>query len=121
MMLHLQNRRLENRPRPHRGGCPKRGVSIIFSLKNIGEKRIFVSYDIPSSVNKEAFVNKFHIPNTKTSLSFRFANVILRAKSNWVRGIFSLHTSPPKVSDHRVYFSNESFRENNSGHVINMN
>jgi hypothetical protein len=39
--LDLQNRRPKDRSGPCISSSPKRGVGIIFSLHNIGEKRVF--------------------------------------------------------------------------------
>jgi hypothetical protein len=54
---------------PEVGLVKKGGVRVIFSLHNVGEEKIFISNNIPSSVNEKTFINKFHVSNAEASLS----------------------------------------------------
>jgi hypothetical protein len=120
-MFNLQNRSPEDGTRSCISGSPKGGIGVIFSLQNVGKERVFICDNIPSCVDKQAFINELHISNAETTFIFRFADIIPRAKSNRVSGIFSLNTCPPKVPDDGVNFVDESFGEKHSRHVVNRN
>jgi len=100
-------------------GFPEGSRRIVFGLKNIRKQRVFIGGNVPSQVNEKALINQFQIPDPKTTLLSRFADVLPRTKGNRSGLIFFLHTCPPEFSHNRVKFFNKSFGEKNSGRVIN--
>jgi hypothetical protein len=72
-------------------------------------------------MNDKTFANQFHVPNTKTTLISRFANVIPRAVSYRTNMMILLNSGPPKFSNDGGNLFNESFGEKNSRHVVYRN
>jgi hypothetical protein len=57
ILFNLQNRGPKNGLRASGIGCLEGAIVVIFSLEDRGEKRIFVSHYIPSSLGEKTFVD----------------------------------------------------------------
>jgi hypothetical protein len=109
-----------------RSGAPIRSIPegikrVIFGLKDSREEWIFVGGNVPSRVNDKTFIDQLHVPDAKSTLFCRFADMIPRAISYGIGMLLFLHACPPKSPNNRVNFLNKSFGEKNSGHIIYRN
>jgi hypothetical protein len=58
-------------------------------------------------MNDQTLINETHIPNTKTSLIIRLADIFQGTKRYGINIVFFLDSYPSKLSDNSINMSNE--------------
>jgi hypothetical protein len=48
---------------------------VVFGLENRGKQRIFINSYVPTNMGEKAFINSVEVPNTKTTIFLRLADI----------------------------------------------